>query len=132
METYNLVLNTKEFLGAMSDYISLKNNKPIKVKESHSIGYFGYHEERQAEIKIYYEETIDILGHQAVKTVELSKEDLKQILDDLLKEKGYYVQKISYQSGIHTTGYYRDEHEEAYFSGVELQLGILKKELKKK
>ncbi len=131
METYKLTIGRQELLGALSDYLTLQNNKPIKVKESHSIDYVGFYEERDVTVTIQYEESIELLGHTATKTVQMSKDDIKDIFNKLLEDKGYGVQKLNYKTGFRTVGYYMDEREEAHFEGVELELVQIQKQLKK-
>lgn len=132
METYKLIMGKEDILNALSDYLTIQKNKPIKVKEKHHITYEGYYEEEKLVVSIYYDETIEIMGHQATRTVEMKKEDIKEILNDILKEKGYYVQKINYQTEIHSGYCYPGETEEPSFNGVELSIGTIQKVHEKK
>lgn len=132
METYRLVMGKDEVLKALSDYFTLQKNKPIQVKEKHYIDYVGYYEEKVLAVKLFYEEQVEILGHQATKTVEMEKDDVKAIFDDLLKEKGYFVKTLNYQTEIESGYCYPGERDEPSFKGIELNLGVIQKELKKK
>lgn len=132
METYRLVMGKDDILKALSDYLTLQKDKPIVVKEKHRINYVGYYEEKELEVTIYYEETVEILGHPATKTVEMDKEDVKEILDDVLNEKGYYIQNINYQTEIRSGYCYPGESDNPSFNGIELTIGEIQKGLQKK
>ena len=66
METYRLEMNKEEFLGMLSNYFTSKLGKQIKVKGEHKITQ-NIRGEDEVQVHIYYEETIQILGHIATK-----------------------------------------------------------------
>lgn len=57
-------------------------------------------------------------------TVELSKEDIGELIKDFIKKK--YPQSksvtISFNFGTRLEGYYSSEHEVAYFDGASVRL----------
>lgn len=123
MNTHKIEITKKELLTALSDYYSKLYNTDIKVKEEHNIDYIGYYEERVVNVRIYYEQKIEILGHTATETKEISLEDIKEIINEELNEKGYTIDNITYNSGIRDVEYLtRVVSEEAYFDGIELQV----------
>ena len=131
METYELKINTKEFLGMLSNYFTLKLEKPIQVKEKHNIGYEGIYEDRVVNVEIYYEEQIEILGHTATKTTTLDKDEIKAILNELIDNENYTITSFNYNTNIETKGYCRDEYEEAVFKGVTINVKEKQKQLRK-
>lgn len=123
MNTYKIEISKKELLTALSDYYSKLNNTDIKVKEEHNIDYIGYYEQKTVKVRIYYEQKIEILGHTATETKEISLEDIKEIINEELNEKGYTIDNITYNSGIRDVEYLtRVVSKEAYFEGIELQV----------
>lgn len=131
METYKLEITTQELLGMLSNYFTLKLEKPINVKESHSISYEGYYEDKVSKVEIFYEETIEILGHTATKTTTLSKDEIKSILNELIDNEKYTIDSLYYNASIETKGYYRDEYEQAVFNGITLNIKEKQKTLRK-
>ena len=126
MKTYKIVIKKEDLLSALSDYYSKKYNKDIKVIVKLEKGYYGYYEEKIADIKFYYDEPMEVLGHQFVKTVEVSEEDIKEIINKDLSSKGYEIESIYYNAGIASYEYFTQVYEEAYFTSIELQ--VIKKE----
>jgi len=122
MKTYKIEINKKELLKALSDYYSKLKNTNIIVKETHNTGYSGIYEEKVAQVKIYYEQPIEILGHTATETVDISLEDIKAIINEDLNEKGFTVNSITYKSGIRQAEYFAYSYDEVYFDGIELQI----------
>jgi len=123
MNTHKIEITKKELLTALSDYYSKLYNTDIKVKEEHNIDYIGYYEQKTVNVRIYYEQKIEILGHTATETKEISLEDIKEIINEELNEKGYTIDNITYNSGIRDVEYLtRVVSEEAYFEGIELQV----------
>ena len=53
MKTYKIVIKKEDLLSALSDYYSKKYNKDIKVIVKLEKGYYGYYEEKIADIKFY-------------------------------------------------------------------------------
>ena len=123
MNTHKIEISKKKLLTALSDYYSKLYNTNIKVKEEHNIDYIGYYEQKTVNIRIYYEQKIEILGHTATETKEISLEDIKEIINEELNEKGYTIDNITYNSGIRDVEYLtRVVSKEAYFEGIELQV----------
>lgn len=123
MNTHKIEITKKELLTALSDYYSKLYNTDIKVKEEHNIDYIGYYEQKTVNVRIYYEQKIEILGHTATEAKEISLEDIKEIINEELNEKGYTIDNITYNSGIRDVEYLtRVVSEEAYFEGIELQV----------
>lgn len=132
MNNYKLEISKDELLGMLSNYYTRILGHKIKVEEKSEIEYFGLYENKGAKVTLYYEETIDILGHKATKTTNISEEELKKVLNELIKESGYMIDTLMYNKGVRLEGYYRDEIEVSYFNGIELTLREKGKELVKK
>lgn len=130
MKTYKVVIKREELLSALSDYYSKKNNDNIKVKVNVETGYYGYYEEKIADVKFYYDEQMEVLGHKFTKSVEISKDDIKNIINTDLSSKGYEIDSIYYDAGISTVEYFTQVYEKAYFTGIELQIIKKEKDLK--
>ena len=128
METYKLEISVQELLGMLSNYFTLKHEKPIQVKEKHCI-YTDDRGDKNLKVEIYYEEQIEILGHTATKTTTLSKEEVREILTELMDNNNYSIESLNYDADIQLKGYY--EYEEAVFKGVTLQLKEQQKKLRK-
>ena len=123
MSDYKLTISKKELLGMLSDYYSNLIGSRVEVKEKHRIETAGYYESREAVVNIYYEQSVNILNHNAVKTTSLSEEDVKSALNELISNSGFKIKELNFQKGITTEGYgIYDEYDVAYFSGIELSL----------
>lgn len=123
MNTHKIEITKEELLTALSDYYSKLNNTDIKVKEEHNVDFIGFYEERVVKVRIYYEQKIEILGHTATETKEISLEEIKEIINEELNEKGYTIENITYISGISDIEYPRNvPYDEVYFDGIELQV----------
>ena len=131
MEEYELKISKKEFLGILSDYYTLKLEKPIKVKEKHYIASVGYYETKEVVVEIYYQEQIEILGHLATKTTTITKEELKEILNQLMNNENYVVKDLNYETGTEYEGYRMCETQVPYFNGVTLKIIEKQKKLRK-
>ena len=126
MNNYKVVIKKEELLSALSDYYSKKYNNNIKVKVNVVTDYYGYYEEKKADVIFYYDEQMEVLGHKFTKSVEISKDDIKRIINTDLASKGFEIESIHYNAGISTFEYFNQVYEDAYFIGIELQ--IIKKE----
>ena len=121
MNSYKLEIKNNDFLNILSNYYTQILGHPCNVKEKHEIDY-GRYGDKSAKINIYYEETIDILGYKATKTTTISKEQVEDIFNELIKSSGLVIDTLLYNSGVRIEGYYRDEYEAAYFNGITLSL----------
>ncbi len=131
MEAYKLEINKEEFLGMLSEYFTLKLEKPIRVKEEHKAT-TNFRGDDEVYVQIYYEETIQILGHTATKTTILTNDEIKGILNELINNEDYYVDSLYYNTPMVWRGYGLDEHQEATFNGVIIQAKERQKKLQKK
>ena len=130
MEGYKLEITKTEFLAMLSNYFTLKLNKPVQVKEEHTIRH-GYRDEGNVEVTIYYEEKIEILGRTATKTTTLSKERIKEILNELINNEDYTISQFSYDTDVYSAGDQRDPYDEAVFNGVTIYAEEKQKQLRK-
>ncbi len=131
MNTYKLEIKNNDFLNILSKYYTQILGHPCNVKEKHEIDY-GRYGDKSARINIYYEETIDILGYKATKTTTISKEQVEDIFNELIKSYGLEIDTMLYNSGVRIEGYYCDEYETAYFNGITLSLKERKNNYTKK
>ncbi len=120
MNDYKLEINRSDLLGMLSKYYSEKLNKKIAVKESHKIDCVGLYEDEAVTVRIFFTEEISLLGRIATKTTEVTREDIRNILNEALEDDNYRVKEIFFDSGTTTTGSYMGEYEEAYFNGIEV------------
>ena len=130
METYKLEINKEEFLGMLSNYFTLKLEKPIQVKEELTVS-TNMRGDKETYVKIYFEETIQILGHTAVKTTILSNDQVKGILTELVNDENLVIESLYYRTPSVWKGYGFDEHQETEFGGVTLQVREKQKQLRK-
>lgn len=130
MEIYKLEMTTKELLDLLSKYYTNLLNKPITVKETHRIVYGDYYECDSVAVDIYFEETIELLGVTGTKTTKLTKNDIEEVLNELLKERGYRISYLRYKTEINSGDY--SSLKNTVFSGIEVELKEIQKELKKK
>ncbi len=121
MNTYKLEIKSDDFLNILSNYYTQILGHPCNVKEKHEIDYDRYGN-KFARINIYYEETIVILGYKAIKTTTISKEQVEDIFNELIKSSGLVIDTLLYNSGVGIEGFYHDEYETAYFNGITLSL----------
>ena len=127
-----LTIYTNELLGMLSNYLSLKFGKKIQVKVEKNIE-FGYWEETFPIIVFYYEEEIEMLGYQAIGKVKLSDTEVKEILNDMLKDKDYQVREIIYNAEIiNSNHFYPQNQDNILFSGIEIILSENQKQLRKR
>lgn len=129
MENVELEIKSNELLGMLSSYYSNKLNKKIEVKEHHSIEYEGIYENEVVDVKIYYEEEIEILGHKAKKTTIISPDEIMSIMRELINED-YDVNSIYFQTDISDSDYC--QRKSPIFHGVKLILSEKQKKLQKK
>ncbi len=129
MEKIELEIKPNELLGMLSSYYTDKLNKPIEVKEKHSIEYEGIYEDEVVDVKIYFEEEIEILGHKAKKTTIVSSEEIKSIMKELVSED-YDVNSINFETDISESDYC--QRRSPIFKGVKLILSDKQKKLQKK
>lgn len=120
MENYRLNIKKNELLEILSNYFSKRLGKAIAVQERHSIECVGYHEDKISQVKLYYENEIDIMGHKAKSTHYISDEELEAAFGELLPN--YTITNIAFDAGITTEGYYTSEHDVAYFDGIDISL----------
>jgi len=129
MDNYVLEISKKDFLGMLSNYFTLKNNKVIQVKEKHRLVQGSYGCDSTVSVEIYYEEEKEILGYNAIKTTTLSKEEIQEILKELLDREDYIVDSLMYKTRTEYrsgNGMYEPSYEVAVFDGV--KINIIEKE----
>lgn len=122
MNTYKLDIGKEELLGILSDYYSKMFNRKIEAKEKHNITYTGIYDDKTAEVTLYYEEEISILGHKAKKTTNISREQIENIINELIREQEIVIDRLEYNSGVGFEGFGYAEQETAYFDGITLSL----------
>lgn len=121
MNTYKLEIKNNDFLNILSKYYTQILGHPCNVKEKHEIDY-GRYGDKSAKVELYYEEIIEILGYKAIKTTTISKENVEDIFNELINDKGLIIDILLYNSGVRKEGNYRDEYEVSYFNGVTITL----------
>lgn len=131
METYRLEMNKEEFLGMLSNYFTSKLGKQIKVKGEHKITQ-NIRGEDEVQVHIYYEETIQILGHIATKKTVLTKDEIKGILNELINNEDYCVDSVYYNTPSVWKGYGLAEHQEVTFNGVTIQAKAKENQLRRR
>lgn len=130
MEGYKLEIKREEFLGMLNEYFTLKLEKPIQVKEELKAT-TNFRGDDEVYVKIYYEETIQILGHTAIKTTILTNDEIKGILNELINNEEYQIENLYFNTPMVWKGYGMDEHQEPSFDGVILEVKEKQKQLRK-
>lgn len=121
MNTYKLEIKKNDFLNILSNYYTKILGHSCNVKEKHEVDY-GRYGDKSAKVELYYEEIIEILGYKAIKTTTISKENVEDIFNELINDKGLIIDTLLYNSGVRKEGDYRDEYEVSYFNGVTITL----------
>ena len=116
-----MTIERGELLGILSNYYSKMYNQKVIVKDKIEKIYTGYYDEEMTVVKLYYELTIELLGHKATKKVDIKDEEVKGILNELIDE-GYEVDYIMRNIDNKTSGYYREEHTTSTFTGIKLSI----------
>ena len=130
MASYKLDLRAKELLGMLSSYYTEKNGHPIEVKVKLNTMVTGYpYEEEVTKISFYYEEDITILGYTAIKTTEISLDELKDIISELIGQTEFDIDDINEKIGYRSSGYDRYESSEPYLEKITINLKEKQKEL---
>ena len=119
-EDYKLIIKTKDLLGLLSKYYSERLGEKVTAKEEHAISRSGLYETKEAEVTLYYEKEANIIGFTAKSTHYIGEEELKEVLDELLKD--YTITDLTLKKGITTDGDYRETYDVAYFEGIEISL----------
>ena len=117
-------INKSEFLKMLSAYYTEELGKEVEVKvnlTSQLRGY-GYGEYEEAVVEFYFTNESNVGPVKVKVTTTLNTDDIKKALDNILDKLNYSVESIDYKTGMSTVGYYMDEHDEPYFSGVTLKL----------
>ncbi len=135
MDNYVLEISKKDFLGMLSKYFTLKYNKIIQVKEKHNVVKIDSGRDTKVNVEIYYEETKEILGYPATKTTMLSKEEIQEILNELLNQEDYYVDSFIFRTRTEYKGggsLYEPSYEVGIFEGAKIKVKEKQKTLQKK
>lgn len=136
MEGYILYLNKNELLKILSNYLTIEKGKKIDVKEKHAFkkDNTSYGDNKEVEVVIYYEETIDILGHKAVKRTILLKEEIEEILNKLLQKDNYKIKELELITKVNRNFDVRerDYYYSPDFEGAKINIDQLSKTKQKK
>jgi len=134
MDNYVLEISKTDFLGMLSNYFTLKNNKVIQVKEKHRVVQGNYDYDSTVYVEIYFEEEKEILGYKAIKTTTLSKEEIQEILNELLDQEDYVIDSLMYKTRTEYRGgggMYEPSYEVGIFEGVKINIKEKQKKLQK-
>lgn len=112
--------NLKNVLEAYYQKEGRAVNVSIEAKKS-LVGY-GLCETMACVTTITLKEEITLMGVKNISETTLSREELTRIISDILESEGYTLEGLSYNEGLETKGYLRDEYQEAYFKGVRLKV----------
>ena len=103
-----------------------KEGRSVKADITARKECIGIFEEIGCVTTISVSENVTLLGVETTQSETLSKDEVKVILSELLKEAGYDLNDLNFNDGIRksTVGYFMDEHIEsrAYFKGVTLNI----------
>ncbi len=123
-----LKLERSQLIPLVEEYYREKEKKEVKVTISANkqcVG-LGLYEMESCVTEIKRTEEIELLGTKQKLTKTISKEELQDVLNVLLKSQGYIVEEITYDDGLssHWEGCYMNERlvKKAYFHGVTLRL----------
>ena len=87
--------------------------------------YEGYYEEEVCAIQVNYIREIEILGKKVSLTTYLTKEEVQEIFNILLRDNGYVIENMRYDKGRRPNDY--GGKEEPYFDGVSFTVKSLNK-----
>ena len=121
MNNYEMTIERGELLGILSNYYSKMYNQKVTVKDKIEKIYTGYYDEEMTVVKLYYELTIELLGHKATKKVDIKDEEIKDILNGLIDEN-YEVVYLIRSIDNKTTGYFKNENTVSTFTGIKLSI----------
>ncbi len=133
MNEFVIKINKEEFLKILSDYLSTENCKKIEVKEKNMIitRNSPYGADRYVDVIFYSEETIEVLGHKAIRTVTLTEEEIEDILNNLLQKENFKVTKFRLRTKIDEKFDGREYDYFSNFEGVEINIDKLVKTYQK-
>lgn len=115
----NIKINPNELREILLDYYKNEcKNAKIVFKTSEEL--VGYHEDKVAVTRIILKQDIS-LGNQIVnKEREIAKEELKEVLNEILKEQGYEVIDLIFNNEKKYIGYCEDVTH--IFKGINLNV----------
>ena len=126
----NLILSKEEIINIVEQYYLKEEGKKVKASINSKKECIGIHEEDGCVTTISIKEEFNILGMRKEIVTIIRQDELKNILNILLKNEGYEVINLQYNDGIHSewVGYGMNEHEikRAYFNGITLILNSIK------
>ncbi len=116
-------LNQEEIKSLIEKYYEGKNEQ-VEVNLRASISYVGLYEDKTVNANIIIKRKFDLLGMDKEFEENISKDEVLGILNETLKDKGYQVTSLSYDTGISQGGSYIWEGNQstAYFRGINLEV----------
>ena len=110
-------------------YYREMEGRNVKVTISAEGSYVGYGvcESLACVTTIKLKEEIVLIGVKSIFETTLSKDNLTEIMSELLESEGFILESLSYDEGMETKGYLRDEYQEAYFKGLNLNVSKINK-----
>ena len=121
-EKLSLEIGRKELLDLLKKYYTEKLKRDVVVKENHKLTTASYYEEQRVVVDMYYESIINIGGFKATARKDISVEEIKDILSEILLNDGYEVSSIELNTGTRLQGCCMDEYEEPYFKGIKVNI----------
>lgn len=121
MNNYEMEIGKDELLGILNNYYLRKFNKKVNVKVEIEKEY-DYYEDEYFVAKLYYNDSIELLGHKATRKVNISDAEIIDALNELLIHENYEVDYIVRNLEEKTVGKYKDEHTESVFAGIKLSI----------
>lgn len=104
-KVYEIKLTENELKQVIEKYIKEQTNNIIKliIVTKKEIQFYGY-ETEYAKTHYYFEKEINILGLTKLARLEITEEEIKEILKNILKD--YEIININFESGFeHQTQY---------------------------
>ena len=133
MDIIKLDIKPNEVLNILSNYYSNKLGKNIKIEVDLDRCVPDYYMDCYIhKATFYYKDDITILNQTVSKTNYLSEDEVKEVLKEIVVIEDYEVNKININVDTMTVGYYRDEHDETVFNGIDIELKNKEKKLIRK
>ncbi len=125
-------LNTEETKNLIEKYYEEKKER-ANVSFTSSIQSVDFYGNEEAYGEIILKKEINLLGMKKETEETLSKEEVLGILNEMLKDAGFIVKSLKYDTGISQGGDYIWEStgKTAYFRGLKLEVEKLKNVVKR-
>lgn len=122
----NIEIKKEELEQLLLDYYRKIENKNIEIDFKTDEEYVEFYEERDIVTRIKLRQNIK-LGNQTVsKEREISKKELKEILNEMLQEQGYKIINLIFNNQKQSISYY--EEVGFYFKGLKLSVEQIQKQ----